>query len=38
MLVEVSGVTGGRCSYDGKKKRLFTGQGDGNRVSRNATP
>ena len=35
---EKNGVTGRRCLYDGKKKRLFTGQGDGNRKSRNTRP
>jgi hypothetical protein len=35
--VEINGVTRRRCLYDGKKKLLFTGQGDGNRMARNAT-
>jgi hypothetical protein len=34
----IKGVTGGRCLYDGRKKRLFTEQGDGPRKSRNARP
>jgi len=33
-----NGVTGPRCLYVGRKKRLFRGQGGGNRVSRNARP